>query len=303
MTMIKQSKDVKNKQRIFGEGSKKYFRPQTKEGLIEILEDYEKDFTIIAGGTDLLVANYDKLHEIDDWLDLNWIDDFKEIKIYDDKVEIGSMVTHERLYKLDKIKELFPVLQKAASDVGSPQIRSRGTIGGNIVTSSPAGDLLPPLMVYDAKMKIISKEGERTVDINDFFTGPKKNVLNKGEILEKIILPLKKDKQKGVWIKVGKRKALVISSISLALNLVFEDETTIKDSKLCIGSAAPVPLRITKAEEYLNNKNINKVELEKLGRIVAEEIKPIDDIRGTAKYRRQTINNITQSAFREVINS
>ena len=303
MTMIKQSKDVKNKQKIFGEGSKKYFRPQTKEGLIEILEDYEKDFTIIAGGTDLLVANFDKLYEIDDWLDLNWIDDFKEIKIYDDKVEIGSMVTHERLYKLDKIKELFPVLQKAASDVGSPQIRSRGTIGGNIVTSSPAGDLLPPLMVYDAKMKIISKEGERTVDINEFFTGPKKNVLNKGEILEKIILPLKDENQKGAWIKVGKRKALVISSISLALNLVFEDERIIKDSKICIGSAAPVPLRITKAEDYLNNKEVKKVDPEKLGKIVAEEIKPIDDIRGTAKYRRQTINNITQSAFREVINS
>jgi len=301
--MIKQSKDVKNKQKIFGEGSKKYFRPQTKEGLIEILKDYEKDFTIIAGGTDLLVANFDKLHEIDDWLDLNWLNDFKEIKIYDDKVEIGSMVTHERLYKLDKIKELFPVLQKAASDVGSPQIRSRGTIGGNIVTSSPAGDLLPPLMVYDAKMKIISKEGERTVDINEFFTGPKKNVLNKGEILEKIILPLNDDNQKGVWIKVGKRKALVISSISLALNLVFEDERSIKDSKICIGSAAPVPLRITKAEDYLNNKEVKKVDPEKLGKIVAEEIKPIDDIRGTAKYRRQTINNITQSAFREVLNS
>lgn len=301
--MKKQSKDVKSKQKIFGEGSKNYFRPQTKEGLIEILEDFDKDFTIIAGGTDLLVANFEKLHEIDDWLDLNWLNDFKEIKIYDEKVEIGSMVTHERLYKLEKIKELFPVLQKAASDVGSPQIRSRGTIGGNIVTSSPAGDLLPPLMVYDAKMKIISKDGERIVDINDFFTGPKKNILNKGEILEKVILPLKKDKQKGSWKKVGKRKALVISSISLALNLVFEDDSTIKESKLCIGSAAPVPLRITKAEEYLNNKNINKVELEKLGRIVAEEIKPIDDIRGTAKYRRQTINNITQSAFREVINS
>ena len=301
--MTKQSKDVKNKQKIFGEGSKNYFRPQTKEGLVEILEDYDKDFTVIAGGTDLLVANFDKLHEIDDWLDLNWLNDFKEIKIYDDKVEIGSMVTHERLYKLDKIKELFPVLQKAASDVGSPQIRSRGTIGGNIVTSSPAGDLLPPLMVYDAKMKILSEDGERTVDINEFFTGPKKNILNKGEILEKIILPLKKEKQKGVWKKVGKRKALVISSISLALNLVFENENIIKDSKLCIGSAAPVPLRITKAEEYLNNMEIKKVDLKKLGKIVAEEIKPIDDIRGTAKYRRQTINNITQSAFREVIDS
>ncbi len=301
--MKKQSKNVKNKQEISGEGSKNYFRPQSKEGLIEILKDYDKEFTIIAGGTDLLVAKFERLHEIKDWLDLNWVNEFKEIKIYDDKVEIGSMVTHERLFKLDTIKDLFPVLQKAASDVGSPQIRSRGTIGGNIVTSSPAGDLLPPLLVYDAKVKVLSEDGEKIVDINEFFTGPKKNMLNKGEILEKIILPLKDEKQKGVWKKVGKRKALVISSISLALNLVFKDEKTIKDAKICIGSAAPVPLRIKKAEEYLNNKNINNINLEKLGKIVAEEISPIDDIRGTAKYRRQTINNITKSAFREVINS
>src|SRR6056297_58215 len=301
--MKKQSKNANNRPKTSGEDFNSYFRPQTKEGLMQVLRDYEDTLTVIAGGTDLLVEHYNNLYKVDRWLDLNWVSEFKEIKIYDDKVEIGSMVTHERLYKLDKIKELFPVLQKAASDVGSPQIRSRGTIGGNIVTSSPAGDLLPPLMVYDAKMKIISKEGERTVDINKFFTGPKKNVLNKGEILEKIILPLNDDNQKGVWIKVGKRKALVISSISIALNLVFEDERSIKDSKICIGSAAPVPLRITKAEEYLNNKEVKKVDPEKLGKIVAEEIKPIDDIRGTAKYRRQTINNITQSAFREVINS
>src|SRR6056297_2058441 len=214
--MKKQSINVKNKLGTSGKDSDKYFRPESKEELKKILEDYTDELTVIAGGTDLLVANYKNLYKIEKWLDLNWLDSFKEIKIFDDKVEIGSMVTHERLDKLDQIKEHFPVIQKAAADVGSPQIRSRGTIGGNIVTSSPAGDLLPTLLVYDAKLKIISGEGSRVVDANEFFTGPKKNILKKGEILEKIIIPLKEDIYKGAWIKVGKRKALIISSISLA---------------------------------------------------------------------------------------
>ncbi len=300
--MKKQSKDVKNRQKTSGEDSSSYFRPKSKEGLLQILRDYEEDFTIIAGGTDLLVEHYQNLYKIDRWLDLNWVSEFKEIKIYDDKVEIGSMVTHERLYKLDKIKELYPVIQQAAADVGSPQIRSRGTIGGNIVTSSPAGDLLPPLLVYDAKLKLISKEGERVVDANEFFTGPKRNVMENGEIVEKIILPLRDEKYKGAWVKVGKRKALVISSISLALNLVFDEDEKIKESRICIGSAAPVPLRIESAEEQLLDKKASKVKIDEVAQIVADEISPIDDIRGTAKYRRQVAFNITKSALNEVIN-
>ena len=299
--MKKQSKNVKSRLETSGEDSSSYFRPKTKEGLIQVLNDYEEDLTVIAGGTDLLVANYEKLYEIDNWLDLNWIDELKEIKIYDDKVEIGSMVTHERLFKLDKIKDLFPVIQQAASDVGSPQIRSRGTIGGNIVTSSPAGDLLPPILVYDAKLKLLSKDGERIVDANEFFTGPKQNALQAGEIVEKIILPLKDEKYKGVWIKVGKRKALVISSISLALNIVFNQDKTIKESRICIGSAAPVPLRIEKAEEVLVNNKLHEMDLDYIAEIVSEEIAPIDDIRGTAKYRRQVAFNITKRALNEVM--
>lgn len=300
--MKKQSRNVKNRPETSGDDSNSYFRPTSKEGLMQILRDYEEDFTIIAGGTDLLVEHYQNLYKIDKWLDLNWVSELKEIKISDDKVEIGSMVTHERLYKLDKIKEMYPVIQQAAADVGSPQIRSRGTIGGNIVTSSPAGDLLPPLLVYDAKLKLISKEGERVVDANEFFTGPKKNVLENGEIVEKIILPLRNEKYKGAWVKVGKRKALVISSISLALNLVFDEDKKIKESRICIGSAAPVPLRIESAEERLLGKKTSKVKIDEVAQIVADKISPIDDIRGTAKYRRQVAFNITKSALSEVIN-
>ena len=300
--MKKQSINVKNKLGTSGKDSDKYFRPESKEELKKILEDYTDELTVIAGGTDLLVANYKNLYKIEKWLDLNWLDSFKEIKIFDDKVEIGSMVTHERLDKLDQIKEHFPVIQEAAADVGSPQIRSRGTIGGNIVTSSPAGDLLPTLLVYDAKLKIISKDGERIVDANDFFTGPKQNVLGDGELVEKIILPLEENKSKGAWVKVGKRKALVISSISLALNLVFDNDNKIKDARICVGSAAPVPLRIEKAEQSLKNKKIKKVNIAEIAQIVSDEISPIDDIRGTAEYRRKVAYNITKSALQEVIN-
>ncbi|MFO7814153.1 MAG: xanthine dehydrogenase family protein subunit M [Halanaerobiales bacterium] len=300
--MKKQSKNAKNKPGISGKDSDKYFRPRSKKELINILEKDEGELTVIAGGTDLLVANYKELYKIEKWLDLNWLEGFKEIKFFDDKVEIGAMVTHQRLDKLDQIKEHFPVIQEAAAEVGSPQIRSRGTIGGNIVTSSPAGDLLPPLLVYDAKLKLLSKNGERIVDANDFFTGPKQNVLDKGEIVEKIILPLKENKYRGAWVKVGKRKALVISSISLALNLVFDNDNKIEDAKLCIGSAAPVPLRIDKAEERLTNKKIKKINIDEIAEIVSDEISPIDDIRGTAEYRRKVAFNITKSALQEVIN-
>src|SRR6056297_1231989 len=302
--MKKQSKGVKDRPRISGKdfNQYKYFRPKSKKELIRIINGFQEDLTIIAGGTDLLVANYQKLYEIKNWLDLNLLDELKNIKMFDDKVEIGSMVTHQRLSKLDQIKELFPVLHQAAADVGSPQIRSRGTIGGNIVTSSPAGDLLPPLLIYDAKLKIISKDGERIVDANEFFTGPKKNVLKKGESVEKIILPLRDEMYRGAWVKVGKRKALVISSISLAFNIVFDEDKKIKESRICVGSAAPTPLRIKKAEDELLAKKINNVNIEEIAQIVSDKISPIDDIRGTAKYRRQVAFNITKSALNEVIN-
>ncbi len=302
--MKKQSENVKDRPRTSGRDFKqyKYFRPKSKEELIRIINDFQKDLTIIAGGTDLLVANYQKLYEIKNWLDLNLLNEFKNIKMFDDKVEIGSMVTHQRLSKLDQIKELFPVLHQAAADVGSPQIRSRGTIGGNIVTSSPAGDLLPPLLIYDAQLKIISGEGSRVVDANEFFTGPKKNILKEGEILEKIIIPLKEEVYRGAWIKVGKRKALIISSISLALNLSIDRSNLIKKARICIGSAAPVPLRIKTAEQAILKKELTEINIEEIAQIVSEEISPIDDIRGTAKYRRQVALNITRKALSEVTN-
>jgi len=119
-----------------------YFAPQKIEEALEILSRYGKEIKIIAGGTDLLIQYYDRLYEVNGWLDLKNIKELKEIKIHQNQMEIGAMVTHAQLEKSEDIKKYFPVLSQAAADIGSPQIRNRGTIGGNIVNASPAGDLL-----------------------------------------------------------------------------------------------------------------------------------------------------------------
>jgi len=144
-----------------------YFAPQKIEEALEILFKYEKEIKVIAGGTDLLIQYYDRLYEVNGWLDLKNIKELKDI----------AMVTHAQLEKSEDIKKYYPVLSQAAADIGSPQIRNRGTIGGNIVNASPAGDLLAPLMAYDAQFKLLSVQKEAIISAEEFFIGPKKTIL------------------------------------------------------------------------------------------------------------------------------
>ena len=122
-----------------------FFAPQKIEKALEILARYGKEIKVIAGGTDLLIQYYDRLYEVGSWLDLKNIKELKEVKINKNQMIIGAMVTHTQLEKSEDIKKYFPILSQAAADIGSPQIKNRGTIGGNIVNASPAGDLLAPL--------------------------------------------------------------------------------------------------------------------------------------------------------------
>jgi len=160
-----------------------YFAPQKIEEVLEILSKYGKEIKVIAGGTDLLIQYYDRLYEVGSWLDLKNIKELQEIKIHQNQMEIGAMVTHAQLEKSGDIKKYFPVLSQAAADIGSPQIRNRGTIGGNIVNASPASDLLAPLMAYNAQFKLLSTQGEKIVPTEKFFIGPKKNYLRTGSII------------------------------------------------------------------------------------------------------------------------
>ena len=278
-----------------------YFAPQKIEEALEILFQYGKEIKIIAGGTDLLIQYYDRLYEVNGWLDLKNIKELEDIRINKNQIEIGAMVTHTQLEKSEDIKKYFPILGQAAADIGSPQIRNRGTVGGNIVNASPAGDLLAPLMAYGAQFKLQSNQREKIVLAEEFFIGPKKTILEPIQLLTQIILPLPSKKTYGCWIKIGKRKALIIATITLALVVeMAEDNKTVKDVRTCLGSVAPTPIEIKEIRKKMVEKNFNQLDFNQLGQIVEDKITPIDDIRGTREYRKDVAKEIMINALEEI---
>jgi len=300
---------LQNDKNFFGGDSKtyqrtvpcQYFAPQKIEEALKILSKYGKEIKVIAGGTDLLIQYYDLLYEVNGWLDLKNVSELKNIRINKNQMEIGAMATHAQLEKSQDIKKYYPVLSQAAADIGSPQIRNRGTIGGNIVNASPAGDLLAPLMAYDAQFKLLSTQGEKLVSAEEFFIGPKKTILEPAQLLTRIILPLPSERTYGSWIKIGKRKALAIATITLALVVkMVEDNKTIKDVRTCLGSVAPTPIKIKEIRKKMVGKNFNQLDFAELGQIVEDKISPIDDIRGTREYRKDVAKEIMINALEEI---
>jgi len=300
---------LQNNKKFSGGDSKKnqrtvpcqFFAPQKIEEALEILARYGKEIKVLAGGTDLLVQYYDRLYEINSWLDLKNILELKKIRISQNQMTIGAMVTHTQLEKSQDIKKYFPVLSQAAADIGSPQIRNRGTVGGNIVNASPAGDLLAPLMAYKAKFKLLSGKDETLVPIENFFLGPKKTILRPDQLLTQIILPLPKKRTYGSWIKIGKRRALIIATITLALVVeMAEDNKTVKDVRTCLGSVAPTPIEIKEIRKKMVGKNFDQLDFSELGQIVEDKISPIDDIRGTREYRKDVAKEIMTNALEEI---
>lgn len=290
-----------NKQNSFEKDFPEYIAPQKIEEVLEILSKYGKEIKIIAGGTDLLVQYYDRLYEVSAWLDLKNIEELKEIKIDQNQIEIGAMATHTQLESSADIKRYYPVLSQAAADIGSPQIRNRGTIGGNIVNASPAGDLLPALIAYRAQFKLLFNKKEVLIPAENFFIGPKKTILKPEQLLSKIVIPIPEQNTYSSWIKIGKRKALIVATVSLALVLsMAEDNKIIKEVKVCLGSVAPTPFEIMEIREKMIGRQFNQLDFNELGQLVEDRISPIDDIRGTKEYRQDVTKNIMINALKKI---
>lgn len=290
-----------NKQNSFEKDFPGYIAPQKIEEVLEILSKYGKEIKIIAGGTDLLVQYYDRLYEVSAWLDLKNIEELKEIKIDQNQIEIGAMATHTQLESSADIKRYYPVLSQAAADIGSPQIRNRGTIGGNIVNASPAGDLLPALIAYRAQFKLLFDKKEVLIPAENFFIGPKKTILKPEQLLSKIIIPIPEQNTYSSWIKIGKRKALMVATVSLALVIsMAEDNKIIKEVKVCLGSVAPTPFEIMEIREKMIGRQFNQLDFNELGQLVEDRISPIDDIRGTKEYRQDVTKNIMINALKKI---
>ncbi|MGM0420842.1 MAG: FAD binding domain-containing protein [Bacillota bacterium] len=281
-------------------GSSEFLAPDNLHQALDYRNRYGFAATVIAGGTDIMVDYFERLYEVNSWLDLNKIEELKKVEIAETEVRIGAMVTHYTLSRQSKLKEILPLLTGAAAEVGAWQIQSRGTIGGNIVTSSPAGDTLAPLLAYQAELVLSSVEGKRRVKIQDFFTGPKENIMTANELLTEIIIPRPAANTLSRWRKVGKRKALIISSLTMAIIIELDDDGLINKARACYGAVAPTPIEVEGVGDYLKGQNLAEVDAKKCGEIAAAGISPIDDIRGTEEYRRQVTHDITVAAIEDM---
>jgi CO/xanthine dehydrogenase FAD-binding subunit len=247
----------------------------------------------IAGGTDVMVEiNLDHRRPAS-IIDLTRVAELVEWGAEGEHLRIGAGVTYTRL--IDELGVRAPGLAMASRTVGSPQIRNRGTVGGNLGTSSPAGDAHPPLLASNALVELASTSATRRVSIREFFSGPKRNVMRADELIAAFLIEPAPGPQQ--FSKVGTRNAMVIAVCSFALAL----DPARRRVGTGIGSAGPTPLRAAEAESFIedvldeerlweNHGLIGDSALKRFGELVAAAARPIDDVRGTAAYRRHALS-------------
>jgi len=269
-----------------------YLRPDSTKETISILSQRGERARILNGGTDLIVEMRDKIIQPEYLVDIKAIPQLNRITYNkQDGLNIGATVTLNEISNSKVVQTHYPILVKACKTVGSYQVRNRATLAGNICNASPAADTAPPLLVLEAKVNIIGPTGEKIVPINKFFTGVKKNILKKGEIVTSITIPPIKGKWVGVYLKQGRKKEVDLATVGVAV-VCIRDEV-----RIALGAVAPVPVRAFKTEELLRGKTIDESLLEKAGKSALTEVSPISDIRSSQEYREEIIKVLVRRAI------
>ena len=265
--------------------------PGNLQAVLSLLASEPAQWLPIAGGTDVMVLySAGKLPNrklINIWN----IPELRQIEVFPDSIRIGAACTYTALRKHDIFSREFPLLATAASWTGGIANQNRGTLGGNIANASPAADSLPALLVYDAEVTLISARGARQMAYRNFHSGYKRTALAADELIRDISLPRRFSGYFSYARKVGARNAQAISKVCLAA-LGQIANGAIRDVRLALGSVAPVPLRLNETEHALTGKKIELSLIDTARKTVVKEIRPIDDIRSTARYRAAVAGNL-----------
>ena len=272
-----------------------YITATTVEDVIEILADQGPRARIIAGATDLMLEMENGIRTgIDTLIDITRVPGLDQIVLDEEGlIHLGPMVTHNQCVASRMIVERAFPLAQAAWEVGAPQIRNRGTVAGNIITASPANDTITPLMALGARVALRSKSGERVVPLDAFYTGVRKTVMKPEEMLVDIYFPaLDPQIQKGGFIKLGLREAQAIAVVNIAIVLTMDGDR-VGAAAITLGSVAPTIIHATQAEGYLVGRTLDVDTISQAGVLAMEASRPIDDIRGSASYRKEMVKALT----------
>lgn len=276
-----------------------YLDPKTMEEAALLLSKHKATARVIAGGTDLLV-------QLKNGKGLpGYIINMKGIPNHDfitcdekEGLRIGTLATIHSIEVSPVIRQKFSILAQAASELGTSPVRNCATIGGNLCNAAPSAETAPALLVLEARVKIVSADGERTITIEDFFTGPGQTVLHPHEILSEIQIPNPLPRSGGVYLAQTVRKALDLAIVGVAVVTTLDGDI-LRDVKIALGAVAPTPIRARRAEAVIRGQRLSNALLDEAGLAAAEEASPIDDIRGSAEYRRKVIRVLVGRAIRQ----
>lgn len=263
-----------------------YYEPKTIAEACTFLSDINAK--AIAGGTDLLIQMRHGGKKPSIIVNLKYIEKLNKINFSDVGVHIGALTKISEAACCEKIIDNWPAFSSGADNVGTPQVRNLATVGGNICNSSPCADTVPGLIVSDAIAVITNGNESRDVPLVDFFTAPGKNCIKTGELLREIFIPFLPMDTRQAFAKLGARKAADIAVINMAISLSFNGNKC-KMARVALGSVAPTPIRAREAEEILEGSDSVSLDINKVASLIASAAKPIDDVRGSANYRKNMV--------------
>jgi carbon-monoxide dehydrogenase medium subunit/xanthine dehydrogenase FAD-binding subunit len=272
----------------------KYCRPRSLGELKNFLNEFQNNYRILAGGTDIVpgfIQDSGRFTSITHLIDINTIAELKEIKRNDEFISIGSAVTFSDIYKSEVINNYFPLLSKAAYTVGSLQIRNKATVVGNFVNNAPCADSVPPLLVYDASIKIISAEGERIVPLYEFLLNPYETQLKKSECVTEINIPIITKNHIGDFYKLGRRSAVSISRISLAF-LLHEQDKIIKEFRIASGAITPIGKRFFEIENSFVGRQISSETFMEIAMLLGKKVLETTGLRWSTAYKLPVVQQM-----------
>ena len=269
-----------------------YLVPKTLDEAISLHQSHGERVKYIAGGTDVLVKIKEGKLAPDYLISLKHIlgQDRPFLNHETGELFIGAFVTHRMIERSAIVQLNYPILYDAIKNIGSVQIRNVATIGGNLVNAVPSADGAIPLIALDAKVNIYGAKGHRSAELLRFFLGPGQCDLEKGEILTEIVIPPLRPRTGGAYVKHGRREAMELPMLGVGVLLCLEEDmVTCAKVRICLGVAAPTPIRCFQAENYLMGKPIDENSLAETGKLAGEESRVRDSIRGVAWYRREMV--------------
>jgi len=283
----------------------KYERPASPAEACRMLDIYGERSLPIAGGTDLLVKMKARQALPEHLVSLVELEEMGRVAFNGTGASIGACCTASRIAGSEDVRAVFPALASGAGHLGSPAVRNVATLGGNIMTASPAADLVPPLMAYGARVRVQARDRETSVPIEQVFLGPGRTCLQRGEVLVDVHLDRPPEQSAAGFFKLGNRRALQISIVNGACYLELSPQSgRIHKARIVLGAVAPTPLRAFSSEKVLVGEKPGEALFEEAAMAAAGDCSPIDDVRASAEYRRDMVRVLTRRTlsrvFREI---